>query len=66
MGRTTNVIAAKNQVSPTDVDVITDPYDVVAIIEAEDIVDIGDIVTQEIHTIDGVVSTVTSIAVGPI
>ena len=47
------------------VDVITGPYDVVAVIEAEDILAIGDIVTAKVHTISGVVSTVTSIAVGP-
>jgi DNA-binding Lrp family transcriptional regulator len=46
------------------VDVVTGPYDIIALIEAEDINSIGDIVTSEIHIIPGVVRSVTCVAVG--
>jgi len=45
------------------VDVITGPYDVVAVIEARDIQSVGDVVTSRVHTIGGVVRTVTCVAV---
>ena len=49
-----------------DVDVVTGPYDIIALIEAEDINSIGDIVTGKVHTIGGVVRTVTCVAVAGI
>jgi len=48
------------------VDVVTGPYDIIAQIEAEDINSIGDIVTSKVHTISGVVRTVTCVAVSGI
>ena len=48
------------------VDVVTGPYDIIAQIEAEDINSIGDIVTSRVHTISGVVRTVTCVAVAGI
>ena len=46
------------------VDVVTGPYDIIAMINADDISVVGDLVTGHIHTVDGVVRTVTCVAVG--
>ena len=46
------------------VDVVTGPYDVIAVIDATDINMIGTLVTEKMHTIGGVVRTVTCVAVG--
>ena len=46
------------------VDVVTGPYDIIAIIDAPDINTMGGLVTENIHTISGVVRTVTCVAVG--
>ena len=45
------------------VDVVTGPYDVIALLEAKDITSIGDLVTAKVH-LSGVVRTVTCISVG--
>ena len=46
------------------VDVVTGPYDVIAIVDSPDINIMGNLVTEKIHTIGGVVRTVTCVAVG--
>ena len=48
----------------TSVDVVTGPFDIIATINADDVSFIGDLVTGQIHTVDGVHRTVTCIAVG--
>ncbi len=45
------------------VDVVTGPFDIIAMIEAHDIASIGDVVTGKVHTIPGVVRTTTCVAV---
>ena len=46
------------------VDVVTGPYDIIAMISAEDMAVVGNLVTGSIHTVPGVVRTVTCVAVG--
>jgi DNA-binding Lrp family transcriptional regulator len=46
----------------TSVDSVTGPYDIIAIAEADNLNDIGDLVTQNIHPIPGIVRTVTCLA----
>lgn len=46
------------------VDVVTGPYDIIAMLSAEDISVVGELVTGRIHTVNGVVRTVTCVAVG--
>ena len=48
----------------TTVDVVTGPYDIIAVIGAEDMTVVGNLVTGHIHTVPGVVRTVTCVAVG--
>ena len=42
---------------------VTGPYDVIAVIEADSLTEIGDIVTGKLHTIDGISRTVTCLVV---
>ena len=46
------------------VDVVTGPYDIIAVISAEDMTVVGNLITNHIHTVAGVVRTVTCVAVG--
>ena len=46
------------------VDVVTGPYDIIAVVSAEDMAVVGNLVTGHIHTVAGVVRTVTCVAVG--
>ena len=46
------------------VDVVTGPYDIIAVINAADMTVVGNVVTEQIHTVTGVVRTVTCVAVG--
>ena len=46
------------------VDVVTGPYDIIAVISGPDMTVVGNVVTEDIHTVSGVVRTVTCVAVG--
>ncbi len=46
------------------VDVVTGPYDIIAVVTGEDMSVVGVLVTGHIHTVTGVVRTVTCVAVG--
>ena len=46
------------------VDAVTGPYDIIAVVAAEDLNAVGDLVTSQIHTINGIVRTVTCLSVG--
>ena len=46
-----------------NVDSVTGPYDIIAVISAEDLNAVGDLVTSQIHTIDGILRTVTCLSV---
>ncbi len=65
VGKTKDVVAALHDVSAvSSVDVVTGPYDIISVIEADDLGSVGDTVTGSVHTIDGIVRTVTCLAVG--
>ena len=46
------------------VDTVTGPYDIIAVVSANDLNAVGQIVTREIHTVSGIVRTVTCMVVG--
>lgn len=46
------------------VDAVTGPYDIIAVVVAPDLNAVGDLVTSHIHTINGIVRTVTCLSVG--
>jgi len=45
------------------VDSVTGPYDIIAVVTAPDLSTIGHVVSQKIHTINGIVRTVTCLVV---
>ena len=64
VGRNREVIAAlKKLKGVSSVDLVTGPYDVIAIVEAETLSEIGDIVTARIHPITGISRTVTCLVI---
>jgi DNA-binding Lrp family transcriptional regulator len=64
VGKTKEVVAILNQMKGlTSVDTVTGPYDIIAVIEAEDLNEIGDLITGKIHAIEGISRTVTCLAV---
>ena len=64
VGKTKDVVSALHRVTGVaSVDVVTGPYDIIVIVEASDLASVGDTVTSNIHTIPGIVRTVTCLAV---
>ena len=65
VGRTKEVVAAVRQLQGVkSVDTVTGPYDIIAVLEAESLNDIGDLVTGKIHPVAGISRTVTCLAIG--
>ena len=44
------------------VDIVTGPYDIIAIVEGESLNEIGDLITGKLHPIPGINRTVTCLA----
>ena len=64
VGKSKEVATALRQLEGVkSVDTVTGPYDVIAIVEAKTLNDIGDIVTGKIHPIAGISRTVTCLAI---
>lgn len=64
VGASKEVIAAlRGLKGVSSVDMVTGPYDVIAVIEAETLSEIGDIVTNQIHPIAGISRTVTCLSI---
>jgi DNA-binding Lrp family transcriptional regulator len=60
VGKNREIIAALEQVrGVSEVDPVTGPFDLIAVIEADSLADVGDVVTAKIHPIIGVARTVT-------
>ena len=65
VGKTRDVVNTLQSLEGIEtVDVVTGPYDIIAMISAEDMTVVGNLVTGHIHTVPGVVRTVTCVAVG--
>jgi len=66
VGKTKEVVTTLSPLKGVEsVDTVTGPYDIIAIIEAESLNDIGEIVTGKIHPIAGISRTVTCLAIRP-
>lgn len=63
-GRGTDVQNALREAGIDQVDQVAGTYDVVAVIESEDPKRIGELVISKIQRTEGVVSTVTLLAIG--
>ena len=65
VGKSRGVSSALRNLSGVEtVDPVTGPYDIIAVVEADDLASVGDTVTGSVHTIPGIVRTVTCLAVG--
>jgi len=65
VGKTRDVAGTLREMSGIEtVDVVTGPYDIIAVVAGDDMTVVGDLVTEKIHTVTGVVRTVTCVAVG--
>lgn len=64
VGKTKEVVSILNKIEGIkSVDTVTGPYDIIAVVEAEDLNKIGDVITGKIHAIEGIARTVTCLAV---
>ena len=64
VGKTRDVLTALREVNGVrEADAVTGEYDVVAVVEAESLNAIGDLVTGRIHTIGGIQRTTTYLSV---
>lgn len=64
VGKTKGVVSVlKKMEGLKSVDTVTGPYDIIAVIEAKDLNDVGDVITGKIHNIEGISRTVTCLAV---
>ena len=64
VGRTKEVSGGLKQLEGVkSVDQVTGPYDIIAVIEAGSLTEIGDLVTSKIHPIPGISRTVTCLAI---
>ena len=64
VGRTRDVANTLRDLDGIEsVDVVTGPYDIIAVISGDDMSVVGGLVTEKIHTVVGVVRTVTCVAV---
>jgi DNA-binding Lrp family transcriptional regulator len=64
VGKTKEVAGILKQLAGVkSVDMVTGPYDIVAIIELGSLTEIGDLVTSKIHPIPGISRTVTCLAI---
>ena len=64
VGKTREVVEAIRRLEGVaSVDAVTGPYDVIATIEAENLNEIGELVTAKVHPISGISRTVTCLAI---
>ena len=65
VGETDNVAGSLDALPGVQtVDTVTGPYDIIAMVSASDLNAVGQIVTREVHTVPGIVRTVTCMVVG--
>ena len=64
VGRVSGIAAALREMPGlVSVDSVTGPYDVIIVLEAESLAEVAELVTEHVHTVGGVVRTVTCLAV---
>ena len=64
IGKTKELATALQKLEEApSVDPVTGPYDIITIIEAKNLNDIGDLVTGKIHPVAGISRTVTCLAI---
>ena len=63
VGKTNNVSSSlKDMEMMKSVDTVTGPWDIIAVAEVDDLPSIGELISEKLHAIDGIVKTVTCLA----
>ena len=64
VGKTKDVVRALSKLKGMkEVNAVTGPYDVIAMVEGSDLTSVGDLVTNHIHPVNGIERTVTCLAI---
>jgi DNA-binding Lrp family transcriptional regulator len=64
VGKTEEVVEAiRSLKGVASVDVVTGPYDAIAVIQAETLNEIGDLIVAKVHPVAGIYRTVTCLVV---
>jgi DNA-binding Lrp family transcriptional regulator len=64
VGKTSEVVEGLRRLdSMTSVDAVTGPFDIVAVAEADTLNAIGDLISDGMHRIPGIVKTITCLSV---
>ena len=64
VGRNKEVMALLSKLQGVrSVDMVTGPYDIIAVVDGESLNEIGDLITVKIHPIPGINRTVTCLAI---
>ena len=64
VGKTREVVSRLRTVEVISyVDMVTGPYDIVAVLETNDLNEVGNLVTKYVHVIPGILRTITCLAV---
>ena len=64
VGKTNEVADALKEMSAMKtVDTVTGPFDIIAVAEADDLPGIGNLITEGMHNVPGIVKTVTCLSV---
>ena len=64
VGKTKDVIAILQRTKGVkSVDAVTGPYDIIAVVEEDDLNAVGSLVTTKIHPVEGVTRTVTCLSI---
>ena len=64
VGRTKEVLTAVRQLEGVkSAELVTGPYDIIAVAETESLSDVGDLITSKIHTVTGISRAITCLAV---
>jgi DNA-binding Lrp family transcriptional regulator len=64
VGKTNEVSEALKQMAMMKaVDTVTGPFDIIAMAEADDLPSIGDLISDGMHNVPGIVKTVTCLSV---
>ena len=64
VGKTNEVSEALKKIEMMkNVDTVTGPFDIIAVVEADDLPSIGDLISDGMHSVPGIVKTVTCLSV---
>lgn len=64
VGKTRDIVNTLAKVDGiTLVDMVTGPYDIIAVVESDNLNSVGDLITSKVHVVGGIVRTVTCLAV---